>query len=66
MNYPIAAGIRWIWPALFKLHFLLDMTPEEAKLRLDGIIERSKTELDTLLLEMTSSNPAYGFIQGII
>lgn len=60
----MAAGIARILHTVFILLYSIGMTPEEAKLQFDGIVERSATELKNLLYEMNSSGTEYDLIYG--
>ena len=63
-GYAVAAGILWILHTLFILLYSIGMTPEEAKQQFDGIVERSTTELKSLLYEMNSSDTENSLIYG--
>lgn len=60
----MAAGIARILHTLFILLYYIGMTPEEAKQQFDGIVERSTTELKSLLYEMNSSDTENSLIYG--
>ena len=60
----VAAGIARILHTLFILLYSIGMTPEEAKQQFDGIVERSTTELKSLLYEMNSSDTENSLIYG--